>query len=214
MDWATKKCPKRWRNCGGGWAGPILCDWGSRFCCRICRKDVSVKTHGVHGILRHFQVTKHFPKDQSLCLETAGWRVLDFEGSPLGKKELERQGERILRAPQVVSDREYPFSVDLIVDSSGTVDVSLPVFAKVSALIGELCSGWSYELVHQLWSEFTLDAERVNVDFTSSRDEVLISRSLVPDFKYSSWLFSVVLLSANHPERIGLPYLEHGLRLG
>ena len=51
------------------------------------------------------------------------------------EEEVERQRERILRAPQVVSDREYPFSEDLIVDSSGSVDVSLPVLAKVSALV-------------------------------------------------------------------------------
>ena len=76
-------------------------------------------THGVHEILRHFQWTKHFPRDQRLRLETPGWRVLDFEGNVMLEEEVERQRERILRAPQVVRDREYPFSEDLIVDSSG-----------------------------------------------------------------------------------------------
>ena len=31
---------------------------------RICRKDVSVLTHGPHEVLRHFQGVKHFARDQ------------------------------------------------------------------------------------------------------------------------------------------------------
>ena len=107
----------------------------SHFYYRICRKDVSVMTHGVHKILRQYQGTKHFPRDQRLRLETPGWRVLDFEGNVMREEDLERQRERILRAPQVMRDREYPFSADVIVDSSGAVDVSLPVLAKVSAVV-------------------------------------------------------------------------------
>ena len=67
------------------------------------------------------------------------------------EEEVERQRERILRAPQVVRDRDYPFSEDLIVDSAGSVDVSLPVLVKISALVEALCLGGNYELVHQLW---------------------------------------------------------------
>ena len=77
--------------------------------------------------------------------------------------------------PQVVRDREYPFAGDLIVDGSGTVDASLPVLAKVSSLVEALRLGGSYELVHQLWSQFTLVASPVNVDVTWLRDEVLVS---------------------------------------
>ena len=132
-------------------------------------------THGVHEILRHFQGTKHFPLDERLRLETPGWHVLDFEANVMREEEVERQRERILRAPQVVRDREYPFPEDLIVDSSGSVNVSLPVLAKVSALVEVLRLGGSYELLHQLWSQFTLIAGQVNVDVTWSRDEVLVS---------------------------------------
>ena len=55
----------------------------SHFSCRICRKDVSVLTHGPYEVLRHFQGVKHFARDQRLRLETPGWRVLDFKGNPL-----------------------------------------------------------------------------------------------------------------------------------
>ena len=94
-------------------------------------------------------------------------------------------------------DREYLFSEDLTVDSSGAVDVSFSVLAKVSALIEPLCLGGSYELVHQLWSQFTLVAGQFKLDVTWLRDEVLVSTLLNPCFTYSSWLFFVVLLLVN-----------------
>ena len=124
----------------------------SHFYFRICRKDVSVMTHGVHGILHQHQGKKLFPRDQRLRLETPGRRELDLEGNVMRMEEIECQWKRILRAPHVVKDREYPFSEDLNVDSASSVDVSLPVLAKVSALVEALRLGGSYELVHQLWS--------------------------------------------------------------
>ena len=96
------------------------------------------------------------------------------------EKEVERQREWILRAPQVVRDGDYPFSEDLIVDSSGSVDASVPVLAKVSALVKTLRLRGSYELVHQLWSQFTLIAGKVNVNVTWCGDEVLDSGLFSP----------------------------------
>ena len=127
----------------------------SHFYCRVCRKDVSVLTHGPHEILRHYQGVKHFARDQRLRLETPGWRVLDIEGNPLSESELERRREQILRGPVVVRDREYPFAEDLFIDESGAADTTLPVVAKVSSLIETLRLGGPYELVSQLWSQFT-----------------------------------------------------------
>ena len=147
----------------------------SHFYCRICRKDVSVLTHGQHEILRHFQGSKHFPRDQRLRLETPGWEVPDYEGNVMSPAEVERQRERIMGAPLVVRDREYPFCEDVIVDETGAVDPNLGVMAKVSSLIEVLRLGGSYELVYRLWAQFTLSAVRVNVDVTWSRDEVLVS---------------------------------------
>ena len=101
----------------------------------ICRKDVSVPTHGPHEFLRHFQGVKHFARDQRLRLKTPGWRVLDFEGNPFTESELERRRESILRGPLVIRNREYPFAEDLIVDDSRVPDATLPVLAKVSSLV-------------------------------------------------------------------------------
>ena len=146
----------------------------SHFYCRVCRKDVSVLTHGPHEILRHYQGVKHFACDQRLRLETPGWRVSDFEGNPLSESELEWRRESILRGPLVVRDREYPFAEDLIIDESGAPDATLPVVAKVSSLIETLRLGGPYDLVSQLWSQFTLIASRVNIEVAWSRDEVLV----------------------------------------
>ena len=146
----------------------------SHFYCRVCRKDVSVLTHGPHEILRHYQGVKHFIRDQRLRLETPGWRVLEFEGNPLSESELERRRKSILRGPLVVRDGEYPFAEDLIIDESGAPDTTLPVVAKVSSLIETLRLGGPYELVSQLWSQFTLIASRVNIAVAWSRDEVLV----------------------------------------
>ena len=78
--------------------------------------------------------------------------------------EVERQQEKNMRAPLVVSDREYPFSEDVIVDETGAVDPNLGVMAKVSSLIEVLRLGGSDELVYRLWAQFTLSAVRVHVD--------------------------------------------------
>ena len=71
----------------------------SEFYCRLCRKHVSVLTHGSPEVLRHFQGIRHFARDQRLRLETLGWRVLGFDGKSLTEDELERQQDKILRAP-------------------------------------------------------------------------------------------------------------------
>ena len=153
----------------------------SEFYCRLCRKDVSSLTHGSSEVLRHFQGIRYFARDQRLRLETPGWRVLGFDGKPLTENELERQREKILRAPLVVRDREYPFREDLIPDASGNTDPQLPVLAKVSSLVDVLQLGGSYELVERLWERFVLKASRVNVSVTWSRNEVLINSVCPPE---------------------------------
>ena len=147
----------------------------SEFYCQLCRKDVSMLTHGSPEVLRHFQGIRHFARDQRLRIETPRWRVLGFDGKPLTEDELERQRDKILRAPLVVRDREYPFREDFFPDASGNTDPQLPVLAKVSSLVDVLQLGGSYELVERLWERFVLTASRVNVSVTWSRNEVLVS---------------------------------------
>ena len=133
----------------GGRSRPFLCDVSlsratdavgkpRHFYCHSCREVVSVLTHGPREILRHFQGTKHLPKDQCLRLETPGWRVLDYEGKPMAEEEVERQRERTLRAPQVALDRDYRFAEGFIAGSAGAVNLNLLVLAKVSLFVGAM----------------------------------------------------------------------------
>ena len=115
--------------------------------------------------------------------------------------EVERQREKIMRAPLVVRDREYPFSEDVIVDETGAVDPNLGVMAKVSSLIEVLRLGGSYELVHRLWAQFTLSAVHVNVDVTRSRDEVLVSSyTFAPYIVRGLCASNLFTVSVHHPE--------------
>ena len=124
----------------------------NHFYCQLCRKNVSVLTHGHHEVLRHFQGRRHFARDQRLRLETPGWRVLNFQGNPLSEDELERQRGKIQKGPLVVRDREHPFAEDLITDEAGVIDPQLPVLAKVSCLVDAMKMGGSYRLVEKLWA--------------------------------------------------------------
>ena len=58
------------------------------------------------------------------------------------------------------------------------MDPNLGIMAKVSSLIEALRLGLNYELVYQLWVQFTLSTVRVNVDVTWSRDGVLVTISI------------------------------------
>ena len=152
----------------------------NEFYCQLCQKDVSVLTHGSPEVLRHFQGIRHFARDQRLRLETPGWCVLRFDGKPLTEDELQRQRDKIVQAPLVVRDREYPFREFLIPDASGNTDPQLPVLAKLSSLVDVLQLGGSYELLERLWERFVLTASRVNVSVTWSRNEVLVSSVCPP----------------------------------
>ena len=134
----------------------------SQFYCRVCRKDVSVLTHGHHEVLRHFQGCRHFARDQRLRLERPGWRLLDFHGNPLSEDELERQREKIRTGFLVVRDRENPFAGDLITDEAGVVDPQLQVLTKVSCLVDALKMGGNYGLVEKQWAQLVLTAVPVN----------------------------------------------------
>ena len=115
--------------------------------------------------------------------------------------EVERQRKKIMRAPLVVRDREYPFSEDVIVDEAGAVEPNLGVMAKVSFLIEVLRLGGSYELVYRLWVPLTLSAVRVNVDVKWSRDEVLVSSyTFAPYFLRGLCASNLFTVLVHHPE--------------
>ena len=165
----------------------------THFCCRVCRKNVSVLTKRHHEVLRQFQGSRHFARDQRLRLETPGWRVLDFHGNPLNEDELERQREKIRKSLFEVRDREHPFAENLITDEAGVVDPQLPVLTNVSCLVDALKMGGSYELNEKLWPQFVLNAGPVNTEAAWTHDEVLVG---CVDFRnhFVSFLIHIVVL--------------------
>ena len=171
----------------------------SHFYCRLCRKNVSVLTHGHHELLQHFQGRRHFARDHRLRLETPGWRVLDFQGNPLSDNELERQRENVQKGPLVVRDREHPFGDDLISDEAGVIDPQLPVLTKVSCLVDGLKMGGSYGLIEKLWAQFVLTAGPVKREVAWTRDEVLVGSVDFRNLFVSVRIHIVVLLLVNYP---------------
>ena len=141
---------------------PDAANMPSHFYCRVCREDVSVLTHQHHEMLRHFQGSRHFARDQRLRLETPGWRVSDIHRNPLIEDELECQREKNRKGPLKVRYREHPFAEDLITDEAGVVDPQLPVLTKVSCLVDAMKMGGSYGLVEKLWAQFVLTVGPVN----------------------------------------------------
>ena len=77
-------------------------------------------------------------------------------------------------------------------DSSVAQKAMLPVLGKLVSLIEALRFGSPYDFVHRLWSQFTLTADRVNVDVTWFRNVVLVGNLLVPSFN----VFMYVVLLA------------------
>ena len=170
----------------------------SHFYCRLCRKNVSVLTHGHHEVLRYFQGRRHFARDQRLRLETPWWRALDFQGNPLTCDELEQQREKIQKGPLVVRDREHPFAEDFISDEAGVIDPHLPVLTKVSCLIDGLKMGGSYGLIEKLWAQFVLTTRPVKREVAWTRDEVLVGSVDFRNLFVSFLIHIVVLLLVNY----------------
>ena len=184
----------------------------SHFYCRLCQKNVSVHTHGHHEVLRHFQGRRHFARDQRLRLETPGWRVLDFQGTPL--TEDERQRDKIQKGPLVVRDREHPFAEDLISDGAGVIDPQLPVLTKVSCLVDGLKMGGSYGLIEKLSAQFVLTAGRVKREVAWTRDEVLVGSSDFRNLFVSFLIHIVVLLLVNYHHWNAAPNFVTGCWVG
>ena len=162
-------------------------------------------TRGHHEVLQNFQGSCHFARDQRLRLETPGWRVLDFHGSPLSDDELERQREKIRKSPFVVGDREHPFAEDLITDEAGVVGPQLPVLTKVSCLVDALKMGGSYGLIENLWAQFVLTAGPLNTEVPWKRDEVLVGSVDFRSHFVSFLIHNVVLLLVHHRYRKAAP---------
>ena len=181
--------------------------YSSLFFCRVNQKDVLVLSHGHLEVLRHFQGTRHFARDQRLRLETPVWRVLDFHGNPFCEDKPERQKRKIKKRPLVVRDCKHPFAGYFIVDEAGVVDTHMTLLTKVSCLVDALKIGGSYELVEKPLAQVALTARRVNAEVAWSHDEIVVSSVGFRSHSILLQIYIVVLLSVNHLDRQATPYL-------
>ena len=111
------------------WPDPVL------FFCQHYRRDVSVGFDPwVDRDFAELSECKTFATEHRFCLETPGWRVLNFSRKILPDEEIKRQRARIMQTPVVRLEREYPFCEDLFNDDASFVDPQLPIRAKVSSL--------------------------------------------------------------------------------
>ena len=116
------------------------------FCCRICRKNLSVLNHGHPEVLRIFKGARHFLRDQRLRLQTLGWRILDYQIKSLTEDELDQEKHKIRKCLSIILDHEHPFKASLIVDDGGVTKPNLLLLTKFTmrdALNG--CS-WSKKI--------------------------------------------------------------------
>ena len=136
---------------------------------------MSVFIQGASEISRHYQGAKNFEMGNRLRLETFGWRMPDFSERPVAEREVEDQRARLLRTPLVRRDRDYLFREDLINHVSVVFDKQLPGLTEVSSVLEVFRLGGSYELVQQLWGQFSPNASCVIIEVCWSRNEVLVS---------------------------------------
>ena len=162
--------------------GPLLLDWGNRRIQRI-RWIFTAWSVWSKCAFRYMRAPSTFRDINAFV-----WKLQ--VGGCLIKKTIQWEGKKMSGSGswglhKWWETESFLFSDDFMVDISVAVDVSLPVLAKVSVLIEALRLSGSYELVHQLWSHFTLVVGRVNVDVICSLNEVLASALLVPCFTLS-----------------------------
>ena len=90
-------------------------------------------------------------------------------------------------------DREHPFTEVLIVGETGVVVTNLLVLAKVSSLVQILPFWRNYELVENLWSQFVLAVEPMNIEITWTCDDVKVnSADFIGRFRNFS-IFSLLI---------------------
>ena len=159
---------RRWGMCGGKWCRLVFRDWAHRCCNKAQPFPLSCLPQ--RRVCAHTRSPWNFAalSGEERFSSRPTFEVMD---AMLGSARLRGQPTEPCRAGTatrphcessmvvlVVQDREYHFSEDVIVDEFGALDPSLAVMAEVSPLIKVLRLRRHYELVSQLWAQFTLSA--------------------------------------------------------
>ena len=147
-----------------------------RFFCRICKRDVTIRTHGVSEIIRHFGSVGHWRRDVT-------YRVhMDM---PVYNKLLE---PITLTETQLAENRarpfedlggEFPYPEDLVAKHAHPGS-KVPLMTLVSCVCELLRRGGDFFLLRHLWGHFTASLGSREPQFTVnwSRSETVVSMSV------------------------------------
>ena len=142
------------------------------FFCRMCKRDVAIRAHGVSEIIRHFGSVGHWRRDVT-------YRVhMDL---PVYNKILEPM---ILTETQLADYRarpfedlgvEFPFPEDLLKHSHPNSKV--PLMTLVSSVCDLVGRGGDFILLRHLWGHFTssLGFREPQFSMNWSRSETVVS---------------------------------------
>ena len=149
-----------------------------RFFCRICKRDVTIRTHGVSEIIRHFGSVGHWRRDVT-------YRV--HMGMPVYNKLLEPM---TLTETQLAEYRarpfedlggEFPYPEDLVAKHAHPGS-KVPLMTLVSCVCELLRrgGGGDFFLLRHLWGHFTASLGTREPQFTVnwSRSETVVSMPL------------------------------------
>ena len=120
------------------------------FYCRICKRDVKMRSHGAAEFVRHFGPKGHWAADVTyrVHMELAVYNKL------MEPMELSATQEAEYRArPFVDLGPDFPFPEDLL-PKHARADSKVPFMTFVSGFCDLLRSGGDFSLLRRLWGYF------------------------------------------------------------
>ena len=146
---------------------------GTHFNCRVCQRDVAMRSQGVGEFRRHFQSDAHWFKDVTYRVHM-GLQVLNRLMEPMELSE--RQLADYKSRPFCDLGEEYPFPEDLVPKHSKP-DSNVPFMTLVSCFFEFLRNGGDFDYLRRLWGHFcaTLGEREPCFPLRWSRSETVVS---------------------------------------
>ena len=119
------------------------------FYCMLCRRNISMRTQGLHELKRHFQRDCHFRADQRFREKYCPGKVRGRDGRVLYGSELEAEREFYMELDVPDLDIKWPFSYDVLEGKPFTFTTEESrVRIQINMLMTFLKSGgqlWAFE---------------------------------------------------------------------
>ena len=145
----------------------------TRFHCMICRRDVSMQSHGDKEFTRHYSSDRHWERDVAYRVQN-DTPTYDHQMEPMNLSTGQR--DEYMNREKIAKDEGFSFPEDLL-PSCTRVGSTVPMLTMVIC-IAELCRfGCSYVLLRKKWGNFraTLGREPPLYNLHWNRSETLWS---------------------------------------